>query len=264
MVLSITEKAYLYDSLTLDPPLRPDGRSLYQFRPLEVSNDFLPNSNGSSRVIVSGGSECIVSVKSKVVDHTVDNELLVVDIDIQGHRDDSPLVTSMSSMLSKLLKERIDISRLMLTKKYSFKLYIDVLVLASQSYPASMISFAIFSALKNTWLPKLISNDDDLEVEELPTFHDYDMVKLDAEAPLLFTFAIVGDNLLLDPTAEENAVSNNGLLITWYKDRVTAPIRSVSLNSDHSKGFTQEHLEKAVDLISQYAADVEKALNNPS
>lgn len=122
MVLSITEKAYLYDSLTLDPPLRPDGRSLYQFRPLEVSNDFLPNSNGSSRVIVSGGSECIVSVKSKVVDHTVDNELLVVDIDIQGHRDDSPLVTSMSSMLSKLLKERIDISRLMLTKKYSFKL----------------------------------------------------------------------------------------------------------------------------------------------
>lgn len=261
MGLSLTEKSFLYDSLTLDPPLRPDGRGPHQFRPLEVSTDFLPNSNGSSRVILSGGSECIVSVKTKVVDHTVEQELLVADVDIQGHRDDSPLVTSMSSLLSKLLKQTIDQKKLMLTKRYSFKLYIDVLVLASKSYPISMISFAIFSALKNTWLPKLISNDDDLEVEELPTFHDYDMVKLEADAPLLFTFAIVGDGVFVDPTFEESIVSNNGLLITWYKDKVTSPIRSVGLNNNNIKGFSQHHLEQAFKLIRQYAPHIEKALD---
>ncbi|CDO94605.1 unnamed protein product [Kluyveromyces dobzhanskii CBS 2104] len=260
MGLSITEKSFLFDSLTLDPPLRTDGRGSHQFRPIEVSTDFLPNSNGSSHVILSGGSECIVSVKTKVVDHTVESELLVTDVDIQGHRDDSPLVTSMSSLISKLLKQTIDQKKLMLTKRYSFKLYIDVLVLASKSYPVSMISFAIFSALKNTWLPKLISSDDDLEVEELPTFHDYDMVKLDADAPLLFTFAIVGDSVLVDPSFEESLVSNNGLLITWYKDRATSPIRSVGLNNDNVKGFSQHHLEEAIKLIHKYAPDVERAL----
>ncbi|KAG0677311.1 Exosome complex component RRP42 [Kluyveromyces marxianus] len=262
MSLSIAEKSFLYDSLALNPPLRPDGRALHQFRPVEVSTDFLPNSNGSSRVILSGGSECIVSVKAKVVDHTVESELLVVEVDIQGHRDDSPLVQSMSSLLSKLLKQTINSDKLMLTKRYSFKLFIDVLVLASKSYPVSMISFAIFSALKNTWLPKLISNDDDLEVEELPTFHDYDMVKLEADAPLLFTFAIVGDNVLVDPTYEESLVSNNGLVVTWYQNEVRSPIRSVGLNDDSTKGFKQAHLEKAFKVIRQYAPDVEKALES--
>ena len=99
------------------------------------------------------------------------------------------------------------------------------------------------------------------QVEELPTFHDYDMVKLEADAPLLFTFAIVGDGVFVDPTFEESIVSNNGLLITWYKDKVTSPIRSVGLNNDNIKGFSQHHLEQAFKLIRQYAPHIEKALD---
>lgn len=264
MSISITEKSYIYDSLALSPPLRTDGRSAHQFRPVEVSTDFLPNSNGSSRIVVSGGSECIVSVKSKVVDHNVEDELLAVEVDIQGHRDDSPLVLSMSSLLSSVLKQRIDVSCLKLTQRYSFKLFIDVLVLASYSNPVSMISFAIYSALKNTWLPKLTSSDDDLEIEELPTFHDYDLMRLQVEVPLLFTLAVVGENVLVDPSLEESAVSNNGLLITWNNGKPTAPIRSIGLNTDSSKGFTVEHIEKAINLIGTYAPEVEKSLNDPN
>lgn len=262
MVLSVTEKSYLYESLSSLPPIRPDGRLPHQFRPIEISTDFLPSSNGSSRIIASDGSECIVSIKSKVVDHTVQDELIVVDVDIVGHRDDSSFVTSISSMLSKVLKERLDLAGLKLTKKYSFKIFIDVLVLSSYSYPLSLTSFAIYSALNSTYLPKLISSDDDLEVEELPTFHDYDLVKLNTEAPLLFTVALVGDNILVDPASNESDVANNGLVLTWNNGKVTSPIRSINLNDDYVKGFNTGHLQKSIQIIQEYAPKVVKALNS--
>lgn len=216
MSLSVAEKSYLYDSLASTPSIRPDGRLPHQFRPIEIFTDFLPSSNGSSRIIASDGSECIVSIKSKVVDHHVENELLQVDVDIAGQRDDALVVETITSLLNKVLKSGsgVDSSMLQLTKKYSFKIFVDVLVISSHSHPVSLISFAIYSALNSTYLPKLISAFDDLEVEELPTFHDYDMVKLDINPPLVFILAVVGNNMLLDPAANESEVANNGLIIS--------------------------------------------------
>ena len=92
MVLSISEKSYLYDSLALTPSIRPDGRKPHQFRPIEVYTNFLPSSNGSSRIIASDGSECIVSVKTKVVNHFMEDDLFHVEIDIAKERDDSLIV----------------------------------------------------------------------------------------------------------------------------------------------------------------------------
>ena len=153
--------------------------------------------------------------------HTVEDELVTVEVDIGGHRDDSSLVQGITSTLNKVLSRQIKKSSLRLTKKYSFKLYIDVLVLSSYSYPLTLISFAIYSALNSTQLPKLISSDDDLEVAELPTFHDYDLVKLEVSVPILFTIAVVGKNVLIDPASNESDVANNGILVTWNDGKVT-------------------------------------------
>ncbi|EDO17530.1 hypothetical protein Kpol_534p9 [Vanderwaltozyma polyspora DSM 70294] len=266
MSLSVAEKSYLYDSLSAFPAIRPDGRKPYQFRPIEISTDFLPNSNGSSRIIASDGSECIVSVKSKVIDHTIDNDdLIKVEVDIAGQRDDSAVVESINSLLSKVLKpnaDTLDTSKLQLTKKYSFKLYVDVLVLSSYSNPISLISFAIYSALSTTTLPKLVSGFDDLEVEELPTFHDYDLVNLELKSPLVFLLALVGDNLLIDPASNEYEVANNGLIVTWCNGKVTGPIRTISLNNFYSKGFDASLLGKGIKLVEEHANDVLQALES--
>ncbi|CCD26508.1 exosome non-catalytic core subunit RRP42 NDAI_0H03350 [Naumovozyma dairenensis CBS 421] len=264
MVLSVAEKSYLYDSLASKPSIRPDGRLPHQFRPIEIFTNFLPSSDGSSRIIASDGSECIVSIKSKVVDHSIENDLVQVDINVAGERDDSIIVETLSSLMNKVLKSNkgIDTSKLQLTKKYSFKIFIDVLIISSYSYPASLISFSIFSALKATKLPKLVSSFDDLEVEELPMFHDYDLVTLDVNPPLVFVLAIVGDNIFIDPASNETEVANNGLIVTWSNGKVISPIKTLALNDRYINGFNPLLLKNGIKLVEQYGQNIADALEN--
>lgn len=264
MVLSITEKSYLADSLKSSPAIRPDGRAPQQCRPIELFVNFLPSSNGSTRIIASDGSECVVSVKSKVVDHTVEDELVEVDVDIVGQRDDSSMVESTKSFLKKVLKigTTVDPKSLQLTEKYSFKLFIDVLVISSYSNPVSLISFAIYSALRSTYLPKIVSSFDDLQVEEVPTFHDYDLVKLEIKPPLVFLIAVIGNNVILDPAANECEVANNGLILTWCEGKVVSPVRTIALNDNYIEGFDADVLKKGYEMILKYAPDIVRALEN--
>ncbi|CCF56769.1 hypothetical protein KAFR_0B04720 [Kazachstania africana CBS 2517] len=259
MPLSVAEKSYLYESLANTPSIRPDGRTPYQFRPVEVYTDFLPSSNGSSRIIASDGSECIVSVKCKVVDHTVDDDVFEIGIDIANERDDSLIVESITSLFNNVA-QGIDKENLRLTKRYSFKIYLDVLVLSSFSYPVSLISFGIYTALNSTYLPKLISSFDDLEVEELPTFHDYDLIKLELKVPLVFVLAVVKDNIFVDPASNETEVADNGLIVSWTNGKIVAPIRTIALNDTFTKGFTPKLLQEGIKLIEKYANDIVRAL----
>ncbi|CCH59772.1 hypothetical protein TBLA_0B09550 [Henningerozyma blattae CBS 6284] len=265
MSLSVTEKSYLYNSLSSSPSVRPDGRLDYQFRAIEITTDFLTSSNGSSRIIASDGSECIVSIKSKVIDHTVlqpDDSLVEVTLDISGQRDDSPMVESISSLLREVYSKTIDKKSLTLTTKYSFKLYIDVLVISTYSNPISLISMAIFSALNSTYLPKLVSSFDDIEVEELPTFHDYDMIKFDVNPPLIFLVIIVGNNVFIDPALNESEIANNSLIITWNDNKISPPIRSLALNDTYCEGFKPQLLQRSMELVEKCANGITAMLQD--
>lgn len=65
-LLSPAELSYLHSSLSLSPPIRPDGRSSTQFRPLVAETDILPGANGSARICFADGTEAIVGVKAEV------------------------------------------------------------------------------------------------------------------------------------------------------------------------------------------------------
>ncbi|KAI9044058.1 exosome non-catalytic core subunit RRP42 [Aspergillus affinis] len=66
-LISPAELAYLYTSLALPgSPIRPDGRSPTQFRPLTAETDILPGTNGSARVGFADGTQAIVGVKAEV------------------------------------------------------------------------------------------------------------------------------------------------------------------------------------------------------
>ena len=64
--LSPAELSYLHTSLASDPPIRPDGRSSTQFRPLIAETDILPSANGSARICFADGTEAVVGVKAEV------------------------------------------------------------------------------------------------------------------------------------------------------------------------------------------------------
>ncbi|KAH8156439.1 hypothetical protein CIB48_g11811 [Xylaria polymorpha] len=66
LLLSPAELAYLHSTLSLTPPLRPDGRTATQFRPLTAETGILPATNGSARVCFADGTEAVVGVKAEV------------------------------------------------------------------------------------------------------------------------------------------------------------------------------------------------------
>ena len=66
LLLSPAELSFLHSSLSLKPPIRPDGRTTTQFRPLTAETGILPGTNGSARVKFSDGTEAIVGVKAEL------------------------------------------------------------------------------------------------------------------------------------------------------------------------------------------------------
>lgn len=66
-LLSPAELDYLHTSLA-NPgsPIRSDGRSPTQFRPLSAETDVLPGANGSARIGFADGTQAIVGVKAEV------------------------------------------------------------------------------------------------------------------------------------------------------------------------------------------------------
>jgi len=74
MRLSPAELSFLHTSLTSSPPLRPDLRSLTQYRPYSIQTDFLSTANGSARVTWGTGKEggdVLVVVKAQI-DNTIE------------------------------------------------------------------------------------------------------------------------------------------------------------------------------------------------
>lgn len=278
MKLSPAELSYIKDSLTTASPVRPDSRSIGQFRPVEASTDFSPLTNGSSRVVASDGAECIMGVKasvirkSKLIDLSAQNSnsshLVKVSVDISGLRDDDFLVCQLIDIFestlnsSKALKDALNIS-----STYTFQLFIDAVILAHTSHPIGMLSFAVYLALQSARLPKLESSVDDSKAEEVPQFNDdwdsaIPLFPSNTSPPIIVYMAAVGKNVIVDPTEVEEQVASAGILVGWSDGQVRAPITNISLSTASSNVITREILSKAISLAGQCGKDLCSSLDH--
>lgn len=134
--LSPAELSYLYTSLSLpNAPIRPDGRSATQFRPLAAETDVLPGANGSARVGFADGTQAIVGVKAEVEKTALGSETTAaaaaagdndagdggegqapgqghgswvqMSIEIPGFRDDDALPVFLAEMMREPLVESV-------------------------------------------------------------------------------------------------------------------------------------------------------------
>ncbi|OBA23359.1 hypothetical protein METBIDRAFT_35408 [Metschnikowia bicuspidata var. bicuspidata NRRL YB-4993] len=269
MILSPAERSYLHDSLTASPVIRPDGRKHFQFRPVEAKIDFLPGSNGSSRIRMTDGSECIVSVKAKVVLIAKEDNLVECDVDLAGFRDDSNFVSNLKFNLTDLFTKNFPTQKLHLTSKYAYKLFIDCVVVSHLSYPLTLITFSAYLALKATRLPLLTSEIDDSEIEEQPTFSDdweraQSLAEIfgmpDFQPPLVVTVGVIGNNLIVDPSETEEQVLENGLLLGWYNGKVISPISNLNLatssNNVNFRGINLSLLVRTISLLGSHCSSL--------
>lgn len=164
--LSPAELSYLYTSLSLPKaPIRPDGRSPTQFRPLSAETNILPGTNGSARIGFGDGTQAIVGVKAEVEKTILSTDTLAsgisevdaegdenssaaatghgswvqMSIEIPGFRDDDALPVFLSEMMRESLVGSVADGeggvgemvgglkgRLVINKRWHWRLYIDV------------------------------------------------------------------------------------------------------------------------------------------
>ncbi|KAI1480767.1 ribosomal protein S5 domain 2-type protein [Daldinia eschscholtzii] len=205
LLLSPAELAYLHSSLSLTPPVRPDGRTATQFRPLTAETGVLPAANGSARVCFADGTEAVVGVKAEVEKRKVlplskgvyyenkelrrkggdeqeqiqendgddavsgENDWVEITVEIPGYRDDDSSTVFLATMLSEaLLADGEFTKKLWINRRFHWKLYIDIILISPPlSYPLPLLSLTTHLALLSTRLPRLKS-----EADEDPMFDD--------------------------------------------------------------------------------------------
>ncbi|KAJ5125563.1 hypothetical protein N7448_004883 [Penicillium atrosanguineum] len=262
--LSPAELSYLYTSLSLPgSPIRPDGRSPTQFRPLTAETNILPGTNGSARIGFADGTQAIVGVKAEVERTTLSADTLdarefdpnhdresqegsaavsghgswvQMSIEIPGFRDDDALPVFLSEMMRESLVGSVGADesgmagglkgRLVINKRWHWRLYIDVLLLSQPlSYPLPLLSLTTHLALLSTKLPKLKSQgeedpffDDDWAVAEYLYPRSSSTLKKSpsqhVRPPVTLLVISVGDNVIFDPNREEIAVADAVLAIS--------------------------------------------------
>lgn len=251
-LLSPAELAYLHSSLSLTPPIRPDGRTPTQFRPLTAETGILPGTNGSARVCFSDGTEAIVGVKAELEKTAATlgappeeespgataarigsgdgdgdksggakgrSEWLEMTIEIPGVRDDDGSTTFLASMLSEALLADVEFARkLYINRRFHWKLYLDIILISPPlSYPLPLLSLTTHLALLATRVPRLKSEGD-----EDPMFDDdwqaapflYPRSSGGTRPPITLLVVAIGGNIIFDPAKEELAVAESALAVS--------------------------------------------------
>ncbi|EFY90291.1 3' exoribonuclease family protein (Rrp42), putative [Metarhizium acridum CQMa 102] len=214
-LLSPAELAYLHSSLSLTPPIRPDGRSSTQFRPLTAETGILPGTNGSARVCFSDGTEAIVGVKAEIektpgVRDAEDNDgklsaianaaaddtrsrargdWLEMTIEIPGQRDDEASTVFLAEMLREaLLADGEFAKKLWINRRFHWRLYLD-----SEGDEDPMF-------------------DDDWESSIY--LYPRERASTGSRPPITLLVIGVGDNIIFDPSKEELAVAETALAVS--------------------------------------------------
>ncbi|KAL5615288.1 hypothetical protein BROUX41_005339 [Berkeleyomyces rouxiae] len=279
ILLSPAELAYLHDSLSLTPPIRPDGRKPEQFRPLTAETGVLPGTNGSARVCFSDGTEAMVGIKAEIERTHVPgqlvadgdesgeqkngegtdanglracNEWVEISIEIPGYRDDESSTIFLASMLNEALVADGSFARkLAINGRFHWKLYLDILLISTPlSYPLPLLSLTTHLALLAARVPKLISEGD-----EDPMFNDdwnaavplFSATTAGSSPPITLLVISIGNNIIFDPSQEELAVAETALAVSVAE----------------SKKATADSSERDIRLLSIRTVDPPSRLTPP-
>ncbi|MDG6906282.1 MAG: exosome complex protein Rrp42 [Nitrososphaerota archaeon] len=192
---------------------RLDGRSLLDTRNLSIDTNVIEKAEGSARVIL-GNTEVIAGAKVSLgtpFPDTPDKGLLVVSAEVlplaspyaePGPPDENTI--ELARVADRGVRESgmIDVSKLVLTPgKHVYAVFVDVSILNVDGNLFDATSYAVVSALLTTKIPKYVVDENGQPVKT------DERIQLPIQTiPVSVTMARIGDYVIIDPTAEEEAV----------------------------------------------------------
>jgi exosome complex component RRP42 len=200
---------------------RLDGRGLNDYRKIIIETNVIEKANGSAKVSI-GNSQVVAGVKIETgtpFPDTPNKGLLVVNSEVlplsspyaePGPPDESAI--ELARVVDRGIRESqmIALSKLVLIEgKKVHAVFVDVSVLNVDGNLFDTTSYAAIAALSTAKMPELEVTDRD---ELKPKGH---IISLPVERlPISVTLARIGDVMVVDPTAEEEALMDARITLT--------------------------------------------------
>ncbi|MHB1868961.1 MAG: exosome complex protein Rrp42 [Nitrososphaerales archaeon] len=210
-VVEQLRRAQMFDVLSKGKRL--DGRGFLDRRELVVETGVIEKAEGSAKVKL-GNTEVIAGVKVNLgtpFPDTPDKGLLVVSAEIlplaspyaePGPPDEN--VIELARVTDRGVRESgmIDVSKLVLVEgKHVYAVFVDVSIINVDGNLFDATSYSVVAALLTARIPKYV-----LDADGKPQKTEETIPLPIQTVPIAVTQARIGDNLLVDPTPEEEAV----------------------------------------------------------
>jgi exosome complex component RRP42 len=229
---------------------RLDGRDLDEMRPLEIELDVIGKADGSSRVRL-GNSEVVAGVKIETGEpfEGLENKgALILSAEVlptaspyiePGPPDEETIELARVVDRGVRESEMVTLDKLALIPgKIVYTIFVDCSIINYDGNLFDATSYAVVSALMSSKLPVF-------EVQENGTVINTGK-KMDpplTTIPISITAVKIGDSVILDPTAEEEACMDARITITTNSDGNFAALQKGSTGS-----FTIEQIKKAAEI----------------
>lgn len=243
---------------------RFDGRSLDEFREISIETGVSNKAEGSARVRL-GKTEVIVGVKLGVTSPYQDSpnkgNLMVTSelLPLSSPRIESgppkfPAI-ELGRLVDRAIREGkyIDFEKLCIKEgEKVWQVFIDVYSINHDGNLLDAASIGAIAALKSAVFPKY-----DEEKEEIVYGEFTDKkIPLSKEVPIVTTIYKIGDNIVADPTLEEEDLGDARVTIG-----ATAEGAIFSMQKGFSAGITSEEMKKILEVSEKARKSVAEKIN---
>ncbi|MFI5422861.1 MAG: exosome complex protein Rrp42 [Nitrososphaerales archaeon] len=244
IIVEHLRKQQMWDSISKGKRL--DGRTLDEIRPIEIEVGLIKKANGSARVKL-GNSEVVAGVKVETGEpfEGLENKgALILSAEVlptaspyiePGPPDEETV--ELARVVDRGIRESemLDLSKLSLIPgEIVYVIFVDCSVINADGNLFDATSYAAVSALMNSKLPVFEIRDrkavDTGEKQNPPL----------TTVPVSITAVRIGESVILDPTAEEEACMDARITITTNSDQNFAAVQKGSTGA-----FTVEQLKRA-------------------
>jgi exosome complex component RRP42 len=244
IIVEHLRKQQMWESISKGKRL--DGRTLDEIRPIEIEVGLIKKANGSARVKL-GNSEVVAGVKVETGEpfEGLENKgALILSAEVlptaspyiePGPPDEETV--ELARVVDRGIRESemLDLSKLALIPgEIVYVIFVDCSVINADGNLFDATSYAAVSALMNSKLPVFEIRDrkavDTGEKQNPPL----------TTVPVSVTAVRIGESVILDPTAEEEACMDARITITTNSDQNFAAIQKGSTGA-----FTVEQLKRA-------------------
>lgn len=239
---------------------RIDGRSLDQFRKIEIEKNPIEKAEGSARVKI-GDTDVLVGIKLGIgtpFPDKPDEGILIVSAELSPIAypkfemgPPRELAIELARVVDRGIRESgtIDMKKLCITPgEKVWSVFVDIQILNHGGNLIDAYSLAALIALKNTKMPTL--NDDETinhEKRETP-------LPINTSPLAVTTFKLLDGALIVDPTLEEEDASSARLTVTTKEDgNVTALQKS-------GDPLSVEEVSSAIDISLKKGAELRKLI----